>query len=92
MTIRKTCAGCKQNWYSAPGGQKAVAYPGCDPILLQPHSRCLFFAAYIPMIIERKKGCDGTFTNDWIASEIPAGCPTFPADDKPILQGTARCL
>lgn len=75
---RVRCDGCKHNLYSAPGGQKGLDYPWRDPILLLPHSRCTFFAAYIPMIVERKRGCDGTCSNDWIASDVPDGCPTFP--------------
>lgn len=75
MSQNQRCDGCKHNWYSADNGQQG--YPGCDPILLQPHSRCLHFAAYIPMVIERKKGCDGTYSNQWVRSEIPPGCPTF---------------
>lgn len=44
MSQNQRCDGCKHNWYSADNGQQG--YPGCDPILLQPHSRCLHFAAY----------------------------------------------
>jgi hypothetical protein len=72
----QSCAGCKHNWYSAPGGQKSLMYPGCDPILALPHSRCLYFDAYIPMVVETVRGCDGTRTQKWVSSRIPAGCPT----------------
>lgn len=75
MSGREKCAGCKHLLYSAPGGQQG--YPGCDPILTRPHSRCLYLKAYIPIVIEKKKGCDGTTSNEWVRSEIPLGCPTF---------------
>lgn len=40
-------------------------------------SRGLGGVVHIPMVIERKKGCDGTYSNQWVRSEIPPGCPTF---------------
>jgi len=63
------CAGCKHNWYSAIGGTDYKK---------SPHSRCLHFQSDIPIIVERKKGCDGTFSNEWVRSETPPDCPTFP--------------
>lgn len=75
MSAGKKCDGCNHNYYSAPGGQQG--YPGCDPIYTEPHTRCLYFKAYIPMLIEKKKGCDGTMSAEWVRSEIPPGCPTF---------------
>jgi hypothetical protein len=70
------CAGCKHNYYSAPGGQRG--YPGCAPIVLEPHSRCLHLEAYIPMVIEKQKGSDGTSSTVWVSSAIPPDCPTYP--------------
>ena len=81
MSIQPMCMGCKHNWYSAPGGQKSLAHPGTDPILAKPHSRCLYFAAYIPMVVEKLKGCDGTYSEKWIRSEIPPGCPSFSQEE-----------
>ncbi len=80
-TRGQRCDGCAHNIYSAPHGQ--------PPLKPAPHSRCKFFDADIPMIV------DGRGT--WLRSEIPAGCPTFdpakveqapvpqqpPADSKP---------
>ena len=65
-----TCAGCKHNWYSAPAGTDYIK---------EPHSRCLHFAANIPAVIERKPGCDGKLSNEWVGSIKPPDCPTFPA-------------
>lgn len=70
------CDGCNHNHYSAPGGQQG--YPGCDPILLQPHSRCLHLKAYIPMVIEKQRGAHGTSADVWVKSEVPPACPRLP--------------
>lgn len=69
------CDGCKHNLYSAPNGQ--LGFPGGDPMLLEPHSRCLLLNVYIPMVIEKKKGCDGTTSAVWVRSEKPIGCPSM---------------
>lgn len=69
MVGQTTCAGCKHNWYSAPGGTAHVK---------TPHSRCLHFAANIPAVIEKKRGCDGKLSPEWVDSIKPPDCPTFP--------------
>jgi hypothetical protein len=67
------CDGCKHLWYSAPGG----LVNGHTAEIRRPHIRCLHFSAYVPCVIERRRGCDGTMSNDWVGNEVPAGCPTF---------------
>lgn len=67
--MKRRCSGCKHNWYSAPGGCIGKPYP---------HSRCLFFKADIPAVVEKVTGCDGTKSAKWIESLVPDGCPTFP--------------
>jgi hypothetical protein len=57
--LQDSCHGCTHNWYSAPGGQAHNR---------EPHSRCLFFARDIPMLVERDR---------WYGSTIPPACPTF---------------
>lgn len=74
------CDGCHHNWYSAPSGQQG--YPGCDPILTTPHSRCTYLKAYIPIVIEKIRGCDGTSSNVWVRSEMPDDCPVYGAAAK----------
>lgn len=62
------CDGCNHNWYSAPGGCTGKPFP---------HSRCLHFNSDIPCIVEKRVGCDGTVSKQWVASAIPADCPTY---------------
>ena len=59
------CEGCKHAHYGAPDGQQT--YPGCDPVLGQPHASCKYFKALIPAVKERGR----------IAFyQAPADCPT----------------
>ena len=68
------CNGCKHLHYSAPYGQQG--YPGCNPNLTKPHIRCSFFGAYIPTIVEKIAGCDGTKSPQIVRYETPNNCPT----------------
>ncbi len=62
------CDGCRHNLYFAPGGVETKR---------TPHSRCSWFNADIPMVIQKLRGCDGRLSPEWIRSEIPKGCPTY---------------
>jgi hypothetical protein len=57
--LQDRCDGCTHNWYAAPCGQAH------NPA---PHSRCLFFARDIRMLMDKDR---------WYGSAIPPGCPTF---------------
>lgn len=70
------CNGCKHCYYSCPTGSKVSNYPGADPVLKEPHLRCLFFKAYIRIKVAKKTGCDGKQSPEIIGYEIPHGCPT----------------
>jgi len=59
------CEGCKHVGYTAPDGQQG--YPGCDPILTQPHARCQHFSAYIALDVKAGKR---------VFYHAPADCPT----------------
>jgi len=73
MSAVPICAGCKHNWYSAPGGCLGKPFP---------HSRCLFFKEDIPAVVKKLAGCGGSKSPRWIRSEVPAGCPTFSESQK----------
>lgn len=62
------CDGCRRNLYSAPGGVETKR---------TPHSRCSWFTADIPMVIQKLRSCDGRLSPEWIRSEIPKGRPTY---------------
>ncbi len=58
--MRQRCDGCDHNHYTAPHGQSGRP---------EPHSRCRFFNAYIPMNVDKQ--------GNYLDSVIPPGCPTY---------------
>lgn len=76
--IDLACNGCKHAHYTAPGGQLWSN----DPRMHMPHILCSYFAAHIPMVVEKKRGCDGRLSPEIVRIEIPARCPTVAENIK----------
>lgn len=64
IRIERCCDGCKYLGYAAHDGQPG--YPGCEPMLLGPHVRCLHFKQYIPAVKEHGRV---------VRYLIPEACP-----------------
>jgi hypothetical protein len=64
----RCCEGCRHASYTAPNGQQK--YPGCDPLLGEPHACCMALRQYIPIT-----KVDGRI----VRYEAPNDCPTRAA-------------